>query len=107
MYAIFADGSHQFRVREGDRITVDRRDGEPGTELVFSQVMLLSGNDSPTIRAPRSSLAPKSGPRSSSRLDIPRRSSSRSSGGGRTCRRRKGHRQPYTQVLITAVVSPG
>ena len=28
MYAIIEDGSHQFRVREGDRIQVDRRDGK-------------------------------------------------------------------------------
>ena len=28
MYAIIEEGSHQFRVREGDRIRVDRRDGE-------------------------------------------------------------------------------
>ena len=34
MYAIFEDGSHQFRVREGDRLVVDRRDGEPGAEVV-------------------------------------------------------------------------
>ena len=30
MYAIFEDGSHQYRVREGDTIVVDRRDGENG-----------------------------------------------------------------------------
>ena len=41
MYAIFEDGSHQFRVREGDRIVVDRREGEPGTELVFPKVLLV------------------------------------------------------------------
>ena len=33
MYAIFEDGSHQFRVREGDRIVVDRREGEPGSTV--------------------------------------------------------------------------
>ena len=42
MYAIIEDGSHQFRVREGDRIRVDRRDGKPGDELVFSNVLLIT-----------------------------------------------------------------
>ena len=43
MYAIIEDGSHQFRVREGDRIRVDRRDGKAGDELVFSKVLLDHG----------------------------------------------------------------
>ena len=53
MYAIIEDGSHQFRVREGDRIRVDRRDGKAGDELVFSKVLLITGEDgNPTIGAP-------------------------------------------------------
>ena len=53
MYAIFEDGSHQFRVREGDPIVVDRRDGETGDEVVFPKVLLLAGDDSaPVIGAP-------------------------------------------------------
>ena len=51
-YAIFEDGSHQFRVREGDTITVDRRDGEPGSELVFDKVLLIAGDGAPTIGDP-------------------------------------------------------
>src|SRR5438445_10502878 len=51
-YAIFEDGSHQFRVREGDTITVDRRDGEPGSELVFHKVLLIAGDAAPTIGTP-------------------------------------------------------
>ena len=56
MYAIFEDGSHQFRVREGDRIVVDRREGEPGDELVFPKVLLLAGAGEPTIGAPDASM---------------------------------------------------
>ena len=53
MYAIFEDGSHQFRVREGDRIRVDRRDGKAGDELVFSKVLLITEqNGNPTIGTP-------------------------------------------------------
>ena len=38
MYAIIEDGSHQFRVSEGDRIRVDRRDGKAGDDAsVFSK----------------------------------------------------------------------
>ena len=53
MYAIIEDGSHQFRVREGDRIRIDRRDGKAGDELVFSKVLLITQQDgNPTIGTP-------------------------------------------------------
>ena len=57
MYAIIEDGSHQFRVREGDRIRVDRRDGKAGDELVFSKVLLITEqNGNATIGFPRSTV---------------------------------------------------
>ena len=37
MYAIIEEGSHQFRVREGDRIRVDRRDGKAWRRTRLSQ----------------------------------------------------------------------
>ena len=53
MYAIIEEGSHQFRVREGDRIKIDRRDGKPGDELIFSRVLLITGEGgTPAIGAP-------------------------------------------------------
>ena len=64
-YAIFEDGSHQFRVREGDTITVDRRDGEPGSELVFDRVFLIAGDGA------RASASPPAG-RQSRRQDCSR-----------------------------------
>jgi hypothetical protein len=54
MYVIIEDGSHQFRVREGDRIQVDRHDGKAGDELVFSKVLFIAGGDGgATIAPPR------------------------------------------------------
>ncbi len=83
MYAIIEDGSHQFRVREGDRIRVDRRDGKPGDELVFPKVLLITEKTA----TPRSELPPWKEPewwaRSSTNSE-PRRSSSRSSAGAKT-----------------------
>ncbi len=84
MYAIIEDGSHQFRVREGDRIRVDRRSGKPGDQLVFSKVLLITGEDGhATIGAPA-----VDGRRSWPKLSInsvQRRSSSRSFAVVRTC----------------------
>ncbi|MGB0066672.1 MAG: bL21 family ribosomal protein, partial [Isosphaeraceae bacterium] len=43
MYAIIEDGSHQFKVSEGDHVRVDRRDGKAGDEVVFPKVLLIAG----------------------------------------------------------------
>ena len=52
MYAIFENGSHQYRVAEGDVLTIDRQPGEHGTELTFDKVLLLSGEAGATIGTP-------------------------------------------------------
>ena len=52
MFAIFENGSHQYRVSEGDLVTVDRHDGEHGAELVFDKVLLVTGADGATIGTP-------------------------------------------------------
>ena len=88
MYAIFEDGSHQFRVREGDRIVVDRREGEPGTELVFPKVLLVSGPDGATIGTPV--VEGRASPPRSLTSFARRRSLSRSFAAGRTIAAAKG-----------------
>jgi large subunit ribosomal protein L21 len=104
MYAIFEDGSHQFRVREGDRIVVDRREGDRGSELVFSKVLLLAGTDGATIGAPvveGARVVAKIVDQFRDKKIIIQKFRRR-----KNVRRRKGHRQPYTMVQITQVVAP-
>jgi len=104
MYAIFEDGSHQFRVREGDRIVVDRRQGDPGSELVFSKVLLLAGSDGATIGAPvveGAKVVAKIVQQFRDKKIIVQKFRRR-----KNLRRRKGHRQPYTAIQITQVVAP-
>lgn len=101
MYAIFEDGSHQFRVREGDRIVVDRREGEPGSELVFSKVLLLAGDGEPQIGTPvieGARVVAKIVDQFRSKKIIIQKFRRR-----KNVRRRKGHRQSYTRVQITSV----
>ena len=104
MYAIFEDGSHQFRVSEGDRIVVDRREGEPGSELVFSKVLLIAGDGAPTIGTPvveGARVVAKIVDQFRDKKIIIQKFRRR-----KNMRRRKGHRQPYTTVQITSVVAP-
>jgi large subunit ribosomal protein L21 len=105
MYAIIEDGSHQFRVREGDRIRVDRRDGKAGDELIFSKVLLITEqNGNPTIGTPAVDGARVVGKivnQFKAKKIIIQKFRRR-----KNVRRRNGHRQPYTMVQITSVVQP-
>jgi large subunit ribosomal protein L21 len=105
MYAIIEDGSHQFRVREGDRIRVDRRDGKAGDELVFSKVLLITEqNGNPTIGTPAVDGARVVGKivnQFRAKKIIIQKFRRR-----KNVRRRNGHRQPYTMVQITSVSQP-
>ena len=105
MYAIFEDGSHQFRVREGDRIRVDRRDGKAGDELVFSKVLLITQqNGNPTIGTPAvdgARVVAKIINQFRAKKIIIQKFRRR-----KNVRRRNGHRQPYTMVQITGVLQP-
>jgi large subunit ribosomal protein L21 len=104
MYAVFEDGSHQFRVREGDKIVVDRRDGDPGSEIVFPKVLLIAGEGSPTIGAPviegARVVATVVNQFRDKKIIIQKFRRRKN------MRRRKGHRQPHTMVRITGIAAP-
>jgi large subunit ribosomal protein L21 len=103
MYAIFEDGSHQFRVREGDRIVVDRREGEPGSEVVFPKVLLVAGEGAPAIGTPvveGARVVAQVVNQFRDKKIIIQKFRRR-----KNIRRRTGHRQPYTTVQITSIAT--
>jgi large subunit ribosomal protein L21 len=106
MYAIIENGSHQFRVREGDHITIDRRPGDPNSEIVFEKVLLLAGDDgAPTIGTPT-----VAGARVVGRLLQTYRGKKiiiRKFKRRKNYRRKRGHRQWWTSVRITSIVPAG
>ncbi|QEH35433.1 50S ribosomal protein L21 [Aquisphaera giovannonii] len=105
MYAIFEDGSHQFRVSEGDYVRVDRRDGKYGDEVVFGNVLLIAGApDGPIIGAPQvegAQVVATIVDQFRTKKIIIQKFRRR-----KNMRRRRGHRQPYTTVLIKSVTRP-
>ena len=42
MFAVFQSGGKQHRVSEGDVVRLELLDGEPGSEIVFDKVLMLS-----------------------------------------------------------------
>ncbi|WP_169978401.1 50S ribosomal protein L21 [Tautonia rosea] len=102
MYAIFEDGSHQFRVSEGDLVTVDRRDGADGDELTFDKVLLIAGTDGePTIGTPvveGAQVVAKVVRQFRDKKIVIRKFRRR-----KGYRRKRGHRQPFTTVQIVSI----
>ena len=45
MYAIIATGGKQYKVSEGDIITIEKLGVEAGQEVVFDQVLAVSGDE--------------------------------------------------------------
>ena len=52
MYAVIKTGGKQYRVAKNDVIKIERLDGEAGAEIVFSEVLMLGG-ENPVVGAPR------------------------------------------------------
>jgi large subunit ribosomal protein L21 len=104
MYAIFEDGSHQFRVSQGDRIVVDLRPGELGDEVVFNKVLLFAGEGSPVIGLPvieGATVTAKIVDHFRGKKLVIQKFRRR-----KDMRRRNGHRQSHTTVQITGLVAP-
>lgn len=53
MYAVFALGSHQYRVEPGTEVTVFRRDADEGEMIELDDVLLIRDGDETHIGEPR------------------------------------------------------
>ena len=104
MYAVFEDGSRQYRVSEGDFVTVDYRDAEKGTRLEFNRVLLYqNGNDTrigqPLVEGVRIVAEVVDHPSTKLFIQKFRRR--------KNYRRLKGHRQWQTKVQVRSILLPG
>ncbi len=53
MYAIFEDGGKQYKVSEGDRLLVERRDlAEDQSEITFDKVLMLGEGAAAQVGTP-------------------------------------------------------
>ncbi len=104
MYAVFEDGSRQYRVSEGDLVQVDYREADVGSRLEFQRVLLYQGPDGLNIGRPVVEGARVLGDvvdHPSIKLYIQhfRRR--------KNYRRLRGHRQHYTTVRVRSILLPG
>lgn len=104
MYAVFEDGSHQYRVSEGHVVDVDFRDVATGTRVEFDRVLLYQGSEGlqigqPTVVGARVLAEVVDHPTTKHYIQKFRRR--------KNYRRLRGHRQPFTAVQIRAILVAG
>jgi large subunit ribosomal protein L21 len=104
MYAVFEDGSRQYRVSEGDVVRVDYRELDPGTRIEFGRVLLYQSGDEtrigqPTVEGARVLAEVVNHPTTKLYIQHFRRR--------KNYRRFRGHRQPYTDVQVRSILLPG
>ena len=102
MYAIIATGGKQYKVQEGDVIKVEKLGAEAGSEVTFDQVLLVSDKEvkvgSPTIEG-ASVKATVVSEGKDKKVIVYRYK--RKTG----YHKKKGHRQPFTQVKIEKIIA--
>ena len=100
MYAVIRTGRKQYRVAEGDVLRIEKVLGDIGADVTFNEVLLLGGTDAPKIGQPAVSGAKVVGKilaQDKHRKVLHFRKEKE----GWT--RRRGHRQPYTEVRVTSI----
>jgi len=99
MYAVIRTGGKQYRVVQGDRLKIEKLDGDVGGKLTFD-VLLVGGEGEPKVGSPVVAGAAVEGEivlQDKHKKVI----NFRKKKEGWT--KKRGHRQPFTEILITAV----
>lgn len=100
MYAVIKTGGKQYRVAEGDRLRVEKLQGEVGSTLTIDQVLMLGGErvvvGKPLVSGAKVTAEIVAQDRAKKIIvfKFKRR---------KNYRRKRGHRQPFTELKITSV----
>ena len=101
MYAIIKTGGKQYRVQEGDSIFVEKIAGEVDSEVVFDQVLAVVKDGDVTFGTPvvaGSKVTAKVLKQGKEKKILVFKYKAKSN-----YRRRQGHRQPFTKVVIEKI----
>ena len=100
MYAVIQTGGKQYRVQQGDVIFVEKLDVQAGDAVKFDKVLLVGGEEA-KIGAPvveGACVVGKVLDQVKGRKIVVYKYKAK-----KNERKKQGHRQPYTQVEITAI----
>ncbi len=102
-YAVIRTGGKQYRVAPGDIISVEKLDGEPGSEVSFDQVLAARDGESLRVGSPLVEGARVTG--QVVRHDREKKILVFKKKRRKNYRRRQGHRQAFTAVRVTDIVA--
>ncbi|KPL05424.1 MAG: 50S ribosomal protein L21 [candidate division Zixibacteria bacterium SM1_73] len=103
MYAIVESGGFQFNVKEGEKIRIPKLEAKPKDKITFEKVLFIGG-EKPLIGAPYVKDAKVEG-----------EVLSQGKAGKITVfkfkrrvkyRRKRGHRQEYTEIMVDKIRAP-
>ncbi|MBR3457753.1 MAG: 50S ribosomal protein L21 [Selenomonadaceae bacterium] len=101
MYAIIKTGGKQYRVAEGDVVMVEKLDAAEGDSVVFDQVLTVVNDGDVKVGKPLVEGAKVTGKveaQGKARKILVFKYKAKSN-----YRRRQGHRQPFTKVVIEKI----
>ncbi len=101
MYAVIVTGGKQYKVSEGDAIFVEKLEAQEGESVTFDNVLAVSDGETLTVGEPTvagASVTAKVVKQGKAKkiyvFKMKRKKNERS---------KKGHRQPYTKVVIETI----
>jgi large subunit ribosomal protein L21 len=100
MFAVVRTGGKQYKVKEGDRIVIEKIEAEPEAKIVLDDVLLISGDDKFEIGMPKAEATVLAKVLRQFRGDKVRVYKARRKTG---YRRTYGHRQYLSEILIEKI----
>src|SRR5437660_8166279 len=104
MFAVIKTGGKQYRVAADDKLKVEKIDGEAGQIIQFNEVLVVGGDavtlGTPTVTGASVAAAVIEQSRGPKVIAFKKRRRKNS-------RRKRGHRQEYTLVQITEILTGG
>lgn len=101
MYAIIATGGKQYKVAEGDKVRVEKLEGEVGGNITLDRVLMMGEGTDVKIGRPivdgaavEAQITDQARNKKVIVFKYKRR---------KNYRRKYGHRQPYTELKITKI----
>ena len=101
MYAIIVTGGKQYKVQEGDVFNIEKLNVEAGETVEFNEVLAVSGDEGVTVGNPvvagasvKASVVGNGKGKKVTSFKYKRK---------KDYRKKQGHRQPYTRVMIEKI----
>lgn len=101
MYAVIKAGGKQYRVSAGEKLRLERIEGDVGSEVQLSEVLMVGSGEAVKVGTPLVSGVSVTGKiLNHGKGDKVKIFKIRKR---KHYQKRQGHRQPYTEVQITAI----